>query len=447
MNVLLAEDERINRITLTDLLVKEGHEVTACEDGEGALGHLRTREFDVVLTDLRLPGAGGLDVLKEAKARSPHTVVIMMTAYGTVDTAVEALKMGAYDYLTKPFAPDRLLRILQHVRQFRQVMDENEQLRQRIRRIETSSIVGDSAPMRKLQETIRLVAPREYTVLIRGESGTGKELVARALHDQSPRRDHPFVTLNCAALPASLLESELFGHERGAFTGAVRRHDGYFERAAAGTVFIDEIDDFPLDLQPKLLRVLQEKEIVRVGGSASLGVDVRMIGATKKDLQEEVKTGRFRADLYYRLNIIPITIPPLRDRKEDLIPLAAHFFEKHGAREAFRKLSPPILEYLRVYDWPGNVRELENLVERVIALSDTLGVEEIVRDTLQIEPRNGETGASRRESGTSYSSLMELKEREIITWAMEQAGGNVTVAARLLQLPRSTLRSKLEKLK
>lgn len=447
MNVLLAEDERINRITLTDLLTKEGHEVTACADGDRAVELLRAREFDVVLTDLRLPGAGGLDVLKETKARSSHTVVIMMTAYGTVDTAVEALKMGAYDYLTKPFAPDKLLQILRHIRQFRQVVDENEELRQRIRRIETSSLVGDSAPMRKLRETIRLVAAREYTVLIRGESGTGKELVARALHEQSPRHGQPFVTLNCAALPASLLESELFGHERGAFTGAVRRHDGYFERAAGGTVFIDEIDDFPLDLQPRLLRVLQEKEIVRVGGSMSLGVDVRIIGATKTDLQEEVKSGRFRADLYYRLNIIPITIPPLRDRREDLIPLAAHFFEKHGSREAFRKLSVGVLEELRDYDWPGNVRELENLVERIIALSDTLGVEEIVRDTLRIDARIEEGAAPPDQGGTSYSSLMQLKEKEIISWAMEQAGGNVTAAARLLELPRSTLRSKLEKWK
>jgi DNA-binding NtrC family response regulator len=445
MRILVVEDEKIHRITLSDLLKKEGHDVVAAADGDSALTQVREGAFDLVLSDLRLPGADGLEVLRESKSRAPDTVVIMMTAYGTVDTAVEALKLGAYDYLVKPFAPDKLLSILQHLHEFRRVMDENLQLRAKIRQIERRLIVGDSPAMRKLSETVQAVAAREYTVLIRGESGTGKELVARALHDLSPRNAGPFVTLNCAALPASLLESELFGHERGAFTGAIRRHDGYVERAGGGTLFIDEIDDLPLDLQPRLLRVLQEKEIVRVGGSSIIPVDVRILAATKVELQEEVKAGRFRADLFYRLNIIPVTVPPLRHRKEDIVPLVAHFFDKHGARDRFRLVSPEHFEALRGYDWPGNVRELENLVERIIALSDALSVQDILRETIEGASRSEQESGPSDGTLSSYTASMEAREREIILRAMEQAGDNVTAAARILDLPRSTLRSKLEK--
>ncbi len=445
MKILIVEDEKIHRITLTDLLTKEGHVVTACADGDAALAQVAAEPFDLVLSDLRLPGAGGIDVLRAVRTRAPETIVIMMTAYGTVDTAVEALKLGAYDYLIKPFAPDKLLSTLRHLHEFRRVMDENQQLRQQIQQIEKRPMIGDAPAMRKLSETIRAVAVREYTVLIRGESGTGKELVARALHDLSPRRDRPFVTLNCAALPASLLESELFGHEKGAFTGAIRRHDGYVERAAGGTLFIDEIDDLPMDLQPRLLRVLQEKEIVRVGGSSIIPVDVRILAASKVELQDEVKAGRFRADLFYRLNIIPLTIPPLRDRPEDIVPLVAHFFEKHGARDKCRLLSPQSFDDLRRYPWPGNVRELENLVERIIALSDALAVQEILRETLGDAPAASGGTADGAALPSSYTALMEEREREIIMKAMEQSGENVTAAARLLDLPRSTLRSKLEK--
>lgn len=445
MKILVVEDEKIHRITLADMLVKEGHDVSAVADGDAAITQVRAEPWDLVLSDLRLPGVGGLDVLRETKARAPQTVVIMMTAFGTVDTAVEALKLGAYDYLVKPFAPDRLLSILQHLHEFRRVMDENQLLRQKIQQIERRPIVGDSPAMHKLTETIRAVAARDYTVLIRGESGTGKELVARALHDLSPRSGSAFITLNCAALPASLLESELFGHERGAFTGAIRRHDGYVERAAGGTLFIDEIDDLPLDLQPRLLRVLQEKEIVRVGGSQIIPVDVRILAASKVELQEEVKAGRFRADLFYRLNIIPVTIPPLRQRKEDIVPLMAYFFEKHGARDRFRLVTPELLEDLRTYDWPGNVRELENLAERIIALSDALSVQDIVRETLGESVRGEPADHAAVNAAGSYTALMEEREREIIMRAMAQAGENVTAAARLLDLPRSTLRSKLEK--
>jgi DNA-binding NtrC family response regulator len=446
MNILLVEDEKITRITLNDVLRKEGHVVMCCENGDHGIAALENHTFDLVITDLRLPGSGGIEILRKAKAQNPETVVIVMTAYGTVDTAVEALKMGAYDYLTKPFAPDRLLSMLQHIDSFRQVLDENERLRQRIQIFESKVIVGESAVMRKLMETVRMVAAREYTVMIRGESGTGKELVARAIHQLSPRKDRPFVTLNCAALPESLLEAELFGHEKGAFTGAIKRHEGYFERASGGTVFIDEIDDFPLSLQPKLLRVLQEKEIVRVGGSSSIPVDVRIVGASKVDLLDLVKRGLFRADLFYRLNIIPLTIPPLRDRKDDIVPLVTHLFQKHGGRELLHAVSTDLLAKLRAHDWPGNVRELENLIERVVALAGTVPMEELVTEMLA-ETGGSVPAAERREDDaySSYTAFMEVKEREIIDWAMRKADGNVTAAAKLLDLPRSTLRSKLEK--
>ena len=445
MRILLVEDDKISRITLKDFLLKERHEVTVCEHGDEALGLLGIQPFDVVLTDLRLPGASGLDILRTAKGASMGTTVIVMTAYGTVDTAVEALKMGAYDYLTKPFAPDRLLSMLDHVRQLRQVLDENAQLRRRLQSFESKVLIGDSPAMRKLMETVQLVAVRDYTVLVQGESGTGKELVARALHARSPRSDRPFVTINCAALPASLLESELFGHEKGAFTGAVRRHDGYFERAAGGTVFIDEIDDFPLSLQPKLLRVLQEKEFVRVGGSSSIAVDVRIICATKVDLFAEVNAGRFRADLFYRLNIIPVTIPPLRQRKEDLVSLLTHFLEKHGAQDKLQLVTSDLVGGLNAYDWPGNVRELENFAERMIALAGTASYDDMVRDAFPVAPSQLPVAPAGDHEQTPYAATMEAKERELITSALRSTGGNVASAARLLGLPRSTLRSKLGK--
>ncbi len=325
MKILLIEDEKITRITLTNTLRKEGYQVVNSETGRDGLDHFRREHFDVVITDLRLPKMNGLDILKAVKEISPDCFVIVITAYATVETAVEALKMGAYDYLTKPFSPDKLLSMLDHIRQLRLVMDENARLKAKLQHLEKKVIIGKSPDMRKLLETIKVVAKNDYTVLIQGESGTGKEMVARALHEYSPRREKPFVPINCAVIPESLLESELFGHEKGAFSGAIKRHIGYFERAHQGTLFIDDIDDFPLNLQVKLLRVLQEREFYRVGGSESIPVDVRIVCATKIDLQEKVRQNLFREDLYYRLNIIPLKIPPLRERKEDILPLVEHF--------------------------------------------------------------------------------------------------------------------------
>ena len=447
MKILLIEDEKITRITLTNTLRKEGYRVVNSETGKDGLEHFRRENFDVVITDLRLPKMNGLDILKAVKERSPDCFVIVITAYATVETAVEALKMGAYDYLTKPFSPDKLLSMLDHIRQLRTVMDENAQLKAKLQHLEKKVIIGKSPGMRKLLETIKVVAKNDYTVLIQGESGTGKEMVARALHEYSPRRSKPFIPINCAVIPESLLESELFGHEKGAFSGAIKRHIGYFERAHQGTIFIDDIDDFPLNLQVKLLRVLQEREFYRVGGSESIPVDVRIVCATKIDLKEKVRQNLFREDLYYRLNIIPLKIPPLRERKEDILPLVEHFFEKNGAKEKMQLLTPALLNRLMEYDWPGNVRELENIVERLIALSDiqSLQPETLLPSVSQSVPANTEVTHS-RDGYPPFVQFIETKEREIITWALRQAGQNVSRAAELLQIPRSTLRSKMAKL-
>ena len=443
MRILLVEDEKITRITLTQTLAKEGYDVTSSEDGRFGLTLLQTQLFDVLITDLRLPGVNGMELLKTAKERTPNCVVILMTAYATVENAVEALKLGAYDYLTKPFTPDKILSMLSHIRELHLVMDENKELKKRLESFENRTIVGRSPQMEKLQHTIHSVAAREYTVLIEGESGTGKELVARALHFHSSRKDHPFITINCAAIPESLLESELFGHEKGAFTGAIRRHVGYFERANGGTIFIDDIDDFPFNLQVKLLRVLQEREIIRVGGTASTAVDVRVICATKVDLKERVAQNLFREDLFYRLDIIRIKIPPLRERPEDLLPLLTHFFEKHGSPDKQKLLTVDVLSLLQSYTWPGNVRELENLAERLIALSETLPPEEIVRESISLRRAKQEDPVQKGGGYPPYGEFIKQKESEIIAWALNRTNHNISAAAELLGLPRSTLRSKL----
>jgi len=446
MKILLIEDEKITRITLSNTLKKEGYQVVSSATGQDGLDQFHRDKFDIVITDLRLPKTNGLEILKSIKETAPNCIVIIMTAYATVETAVEALKIGAYDYLTKPFSPDRLLSMLDRIRRLREVVDENRRLRKRMERIEQKTIVGNSPPMRKLLETVKVVAQNDYTVLLQGESGTGKEVIARALHTYSRRRNKPFVPINCAVIPESLLESELFGHEKGAFSGAINQHIGYFERANGGTIFLDDIDDFPLPLQVKLLRVLQEREFVRVGGHKSISVDVRIVCATKIDLRAKVDAKLFREDLFYRLNIIPLKIPPLRERKEDIPLLVEYFLEKRGVKDRANFLTPELYARLMQYNWPGNVRELENIVERMIALSE-LGT--LDTDVLQSLPEPDFADLPQEKAAQkypSYAEFMKQKEREIIRWAMDQAQNNVSRAAQLLGLPRSTLRSKMKKL-
>jgi DNA-binding NtrC family response regulator len=444
MRILLVEDEKISRISLAKTLGRQGDEVVACETGNAGLARLERERFDLVITDLRLPGADGMEVLRAAKARDEGCVVIMMTAFASVQTAIEALKLGAYDYLTKPFAPEELLHMVAKVRTLRDVLSENARLRRRIARFEDRAIVGDSPAITKLRETIRVVAARECTVLIEGESGTGKELVARALHTQSPRKGEPFVAFSCAVIPETLLESELFGHEKGAFSGAVSRHIGYFERATGGSVFMDDIDDVPLGLQVKLLRLLQEREVQRVGGQRPIHVDIRVICATKVDLGALVEAKRFRDDLYYRLNIVPIRVPALRERKEDIPLLVEHFLEKYGGDDGVRARLPRFLDEMTAYDWVGNVRELENVVQRIIALPDLERLGLGRRGTDAALPPRLPIGLGSGQA-VSYQGTMERIDRELLVWALARCQGNISQAAKALDLPRSTLRSKMEK--
>lgn len=449
MKILIVEDENITRKTLSDLLRKEGHSTETAAEGEAGIRLLQQDAgFDVVITDLRLPRRDGMQVLKAAKSANPDCEVIVITAYASVETAVQALKQGAYDYVTKPLTPEKFLILIRNIDGFRKVRSENEQLKKRLDEIENKPMIGSSPVMRKLAETMRNVAVHDYTVLIQGESGTGKEVTAKTLHRFSRRSSGPFVAVNCAAIPETLLESELFGHEEGAFSGAAGRHTGYFERANGGTLFIDDIDDFPLHLQVKLLRILQERQFYRVGGTESIALDVRIIGATKVDLQQMVKEKKFREDLYYRLHIIPLRLPPLRERKEDIPELAQHFFEKRGAEQLLRELPEAFFDQLCDYNWPGNVRQLENLIERIIATGDTGIAARLTApetDTFGGIALNQLPHRKATESYPSYETYMIEREKEILSWALEQTGHNISRAAALLDLPRGTLRSKLER--
>ncbi len=444
MKILLIEDEKITRISLTDTLKKVGYEVQSSDTGTEGLDLFEKNDFDVVITDLRLPKTNGLDILKSIKEKDSTCEVIVMTAFATVETAVKALKLGAYDYLTKPFSPDELLSMLAHIREMYDIRYENKRLKKRIESFENKMLIGESPVMRKLNETIKLVAQREYSILIEGKSGTGKELVARSVHLQSSRRDKPFIAINCAAIPETLLESELFGHEKGSFSGAVKQHRGYFERANNGTLFVDDIDDFPMFLQVKLLRVLQEHEFQRVGGSETIKLNIRIISATKVDLLKLVQAKNFREDLYYRLNIIPIQLAPLAERKEDIPKLVEHFLEKHGAGEQKMKFTTNVYESLMQYDWPGNVRELENIVERLIALPalDVLQLLKPRQEFIEEPPEKKPTSFD----NYNFEEYIKNKEREIISWALQKTTNNISTAAKLLGLPRSTLRSKMEKM-
>ncbi len=446
MKILIVEDERITRITLANLLNKEGYEVDTASDGEKGILKAATGAFDVIITDLRLPGKGGIDILKAAKESNESCVVIVITAYASVETAVDALKLGAYDYITKPLSPEKFISLMNNVHDYLQIRQENKKLKKRLERIENKSVIGSSPSMRKLLETVKNVAEHDYTVLVQGESGTGKEVIARTLHQQSARRDQPFVAINCAAIPEALIESELFGHEKGAFSGAIQQHIGYFERAHKGTIFIDDIDDFPLNLQVKLLRVLQERQFVRVGGMKTISVDVRVVCATKVNLEMLVRENRFREDLYYRLHIIPLHLPPLRERKEDIPALVGHFFKKLGAGNMLTHLEHSFYDNLMAYHWPGNVRQLENTVERIVATTD-IGIAATLGAGNDLFPaETGQGAPSSNDQYPPYEEFIQEKEEEIIGWALEKTGQNITRAAELLDLPRGTLRSKLKKL-
>jgi len=456
MKILIIEDERITRITLSNTLKKEGFDVYTADDFQEGLALFTSEEPEIVITDLRLPNGSGIDILQQIMGKNPNCKVILITAYATVETAVEALKFGAYDYLTKPFSPEELLAILRNIRQLQSVISENTELRTRIQILEDKTIIGNSNHIKKLIETIKHIAQNDFTVLIEGESGTGKELIARSLHQNSLRKNNSFITVSCSSIPESLLESELFGHEKGSFTGAVKRHQGYFERANKGTLFMDNIDDFPFNMQVKLLRVIQEREFTRVGGSEIINLDLRIIAATKINLKERVEQKLFREDLYYRLNIIPLKLKPLRERKEDILPLIEHFFRKHNSLEKLKLITKELYADLINYDWRGNVRELENIVERMIALSYMGEIDRTILeipkteiiDTVKSSAKDNDNIKQLNYDFTN-SSLEEIisrKEAEIIKEALNKCDNNITLAAKMLKVPRTTLSSKIERL-
>ena len=435
--VLLIEDDRIMRISLEDALKKAGYDVGSFETGTEALRAFENSPFDVAVTDFRLPDLDGFDIVKEI-VKKQDVPVIMMTAYGTIKDAVEAIKLGAFDYLTKPFALDELLLLIERALMIKGLKEENTRLRKDLNRFYSArNITGESAEIKKVFSLIEKVSAADATVLILGESGTGKELVATTIHYQSKRRNKPLIKVNCAALPEGLAESELFGHEKGAFTGAVRRKPGRFEAADGGTIFLDEIADLPLSTQAKILRVIQERQFERVGGTTMLTVDVRIIAATNRALEEEVKTGRFREDLYYRLNVIPIIMPPLRERREDIPPLMEFFIDKYGSGLAKHvRFAREAVDLLLAYDYPGNVRELENIIERCVTLSSsgTIG-----KDDLPPFIVNGE----RSGKGLRLADVASDAERNHIIKVLKTTLGNRTRAAEILGISRKTLWEKM----
>src|SRR5437899_2356195 len=375
--ILIIDDEPLMRISIADALKAEGYQVKVAATGSEGVDCIKKEQFNIIISDLRLPGLDGLQVLQTCKEVSARTGVIVITAHGSVETAVEAMKMGAYDYITKPFSMDELLLIVKRLVKMLELEDENRSLREELEgRFSFKGILGKNEKMREVLEKIKLVAPSDSTILIIGESGTGKEVVANAIHHNSSRREGPFIRVSCAALPESLLETELFGHEKGAFTGALRQRKGRFELAHHGTLFLDEIGEISQVVQVKLLRVLQERQFERVGGTSTIEVDVRLVCATQRDLKKEVQAGRFREDLFYRLSVVPVYLPPLRERKEDVLLLANHFLEKFAARMSKRPgaLSEQSKQLLRHYAYPGNVRELENTVQRGLTHATRGGV-------------------------------------------------------------------------
>jgi len=445
MNLVVIDDEKTKRITMTDALRNEGYNVESFSSSILALKYIEENHVDMVITDIRMPDVDGFEVLEKVQELKTNTAVIMITAFGTIESAVEAMKKGAFDYITKPFSSEELLLIVKKYEQLKKLLEENLSLKRKLEeRYSFHNLIGKSKVMQDLFEQIELVSDNEMSILIEGESGTGKELVANAIHYNSPRKEKPFIKLSCAALNESLLESELFGHERGAFTGAYKEKKGRFEIADGGSLFLDDVDDIPVTSQVKLLRVLQEREFERVGGTKPIKVDVRVICATKADLWEKVKKGEFREDLYYRLRVIPLKIPALRERKEDIPLLVTHFLKKSGKEKL--KFTDEALNVLSCFDWPGNIRQLENAVYRIAAFAKE---NEISKDMI---PRDLMCGEKQRQRFSFNSNeKVELEkiiddiEKEAIYWALEKAGNNQTKASEILSLKRTTLRDKMKK--
>jgi two-component system response regulator HydG len=441
--VLVVDDEPAIVDSLQKILERESLRVLTAGSGGEALDIVRRESIWVLLTDLMMPGMSGMDLLRASKSVAPETETVLMTAYGTVENAVEAMKQGAYDFVTKPIKRAHLVRVVGKAIEKRSLVQENRSLRAQLAAEKRRMLIGQSLPWRRTMEIVMQAAPSTANVLLLGESGTGKELLARAIHENSPRAAGPFVPVNCAALPETILEAELFGYEKGAFTGAVQRHDGRFVQADGGTLFLDEIGEIPTHVQVKLLRVIQEREVERLGGR-TMKVDLRLVAATNQDLRAAVREGRFREDLYYRLNIIPVPIPPLRDRRDDIALLAEHFLQLYAARNkrTLAGFSRAAADAMSRYDWPGNVRELENAVERAVVLSRGSAVE---IDDLPSEVR---TGGGVQGDGRSLSfavgTPLEEIERRVIHATLAHVGGDKRLCAQLLGIATRTIYRRLE---
>jgi DNA-binding NtrC family response regulator len=450
--VLVVDDEEDLRKAIVDILTLDGFEVDQAGSAEEAAEKLSQTAYDVLITDHNLPGKTGVELLEESLVRYPEIIGVVITGYGTIETAVNAIKKGAYNYLTKPFKLVELPIMVRKGLRERQLRFENQYLRKQLdEKYGFSNIIGTGRSMKRIFELVDTIAGLNSTVLIQGETGTGKELIAKAIHFNSTRKDQKLVSINCGAIPENLLESELFGHVKGAFTGAVQTRIGRFEQANGGTIFLDEIGNMPVSLQVKLLRVLQEREFERVGGNSTVKVDVRIIAATSSNLEQMVKDGTFREDLYYRLNVIPINLPPLRERRED-IPLLVQKFIEHFCQTHkldLKTVSPQVMKAVMSYDWPGNVRQLENLVERMVALTGNrpailppdLPVEISNRDSLNFVPL-----IEIPEEGINFQNVVTDMERELILQSLRKTNGNKKLAAKLLNLKRTTLIEKIKRI-
>ncbi|MBN1474037.1 MAG: sigma-54-dependent Fis family transcriptional regulator [Syntrophaceae bacterium] len=444
-SILVVDDDLAHRTMLKKLLGGWGYKVSDADDGSVAIEMVKQKSFDLILMDIRMLNVSGIEALEQIKTINPEIPVIIMTAYASVETAVSALKKGAYDYLTKPLDFDELKITIERATEHNRLKKENEYLKSRLgEQFDRQNLIGQSKEMAKLLETVAQVAPTEATVLIAGESGTGKEMIANAIHYNSLRKSAPFIKINCAALTETLLESELFGHEKGAFTGAERRREGKFIQAQGGSLFLDEVSEMSKAMQVKLLRVLQEREVTRVGGSDLIKVDVRVIAASNKDLKEEIQKGNFREDLFYRLNVVSLNVPPLRQRKED-IPILAQHFLKHFSKRNNKNIqgyTPRAMQKIMAYSWPGNIRELMNAVERavVLARNDSLDAAEIaliMEDSIVADVPQADN--------QPQNLSLEDVERKSILDALSTCGGNKSEAARRLGITRKTLRAKLQK--
>ncbi|MCG6945419.1 MAG: sigma-54 dependent transcriptional regulator [Deltaproteobacteria bacterium] len=444
--ILVIDDEENMRHMLAVLLEKEGYQVDNAADGKQGLDLASESFYDLILCDLKMPVMDGMAFLENFQDLQLESTVIVMSAYGTLDTAIEAMKRGAYDYVSKPFKPDEIMLTLRKAEERERLRKENRLLQQSVReRFSFAKMIGRSPPMQEIFSTIEKVADYKTSILVTGESGTGKELIARAIHYNSSRADKPLVTVNCGAIPETLLESELFGHKKGAFTDAIRDKRGLFQEAHGGSIFLDEIGELPRPLQVKLLRALQEEEIKRVGDTQSVNIDIRVLAATTKDLAEEVKNGRFRDDLYYRINVLHVVVPPLRQRSEDIPLLIQHFIEKIRDRlhSEVNEVSPAAASALQRYDWPGNVRELENFIERAMVMASGRTIE-LADLPPHLQPKAEPVEYLASDENLSIKEASRKLERTLIRRALEKTGGNRTQAAKILEISHPALLYKIK---